>query len=343
MPRRVPPTPPNASASGCPRARSVAYAACACATASANPGSASTRAFNSEIAPCDSRRETAFDATRHVSQNRVGNGAPSGSNGSLRITSGWPTLHRAVTVNGVVGSRPSCSRTIATSLPRSSPIIGWTWPAPRRRLLALVLDGALVVDLALFALAHELLQARLEVRVRAATRAWRRRILQRLDREVDLAVLLDGDDLRLDDVALAEMLVDVLDVVAVDLGDVHESDLAALERQERPVGGDARDGSVDDRPDLEICQRLLLGRWPFAARTAEPRECPIGLPAASMGRPARGSDRLSSRGRGCRRAGSAPSRRARPCRGTPGRAVRARPGRGAARPVPRDARSASRA
>src|SRR5919206_4624626 len=102
-----------------------------------------------------------------------------------------------------------------------------------RTLLALVLDRALEVDLALLALPHELLQHRLEPGVRASARPRRRGILQRLDGEVDLAVLLDGDDLRLDDVALSEMLVDVLDVVAVDLGNVHESDLPALERQER--------------------------------------------------------------------------------------------------------------
>ena len=60
------------------------------------------------------------------------------------------------------------------------------------RLLALVLDGALEVHLALLALAHELLQASLEVRVRAAALTRGRGVLQRLDREVDLAVLLDA-------------------------------------------------------------------------------------------------------------------------------------------------------
>ena len=59
-------------------------------------------------------------------------------------------------------------------------------------LLALVLDGALVVDQALLALPHELLQHLLELRVGTAARAPRgRRVLQRLDREVDLAVFLD--------------------------------------------------------------------------------------------------------------------------------------------------------
>jgi hypothetical protein len=121
-----------------------------------------------------------------------------------------------------------------------------------------VLDGALEVDLALLALAHELLQPGLEVRVGAPARTRRGRVLERLDRQVDLAVLLDGDDLRLDDVALSQVIVDVLDVVAIDLGDVDEPDLAALEGEEGPVRGDARDGPVDDRPDLELCQRLLL-------------------------------------------------------------------------------------
>jgi hypothetical protein len=46
------------------------------------------------------------------------------------------------------------------------------------------------------------------------------------------------------------MLVHVLDVVAVDLGDVDEADLAAFQGQERPVRRNPRDGPVDDRPDL---------------------------------------------------------------------------------------------
>ena len=112
------------------------------------------------------------------------------------------------------------------------------------------------VDLALLALAHELLQPRLEVRVRAAAGPRGGGVLQGLDRQVDLAVLLDGDDLRLDDVGLAEMVVDILDVVPVDLGDVHEPDLAALEREERPVRRDARHGPVDDRFHLELAPDL---------------------------------------------------------------------------------------
>src|SRR5438093_9268199 len=123
---------------------------------------------------------------------------------------------------------------------------------PRGALLALVLDGALEVDLALLALAHELLEHGLEPRVAPPAGARGGRILEGLDREVDLAVLLDGDDLRLDDVALPEVLVDVLDVVPVDLGDVHEPDLAPFQGQEGPVRGDARHGPVDDRANLEI-------------------------------------------------------------------------------------------
>jgi hypothetical protein len=47
-----------------------------------------------------------------------------------------------------------------------------------------------------------------------------------------------------------KMLVNVADVVAIDLGDVHEPDLAALEGEEGPVRGDALDGALYDRPDL---------------------------------------------------------------------------------------------
>src|SRR5919108_35585 len=230
----------------CPRrviTMSRASSSCARATAAARSSSVPTRRFSSAMAPSDSRRDTALTAVGYVSQNSVGNGCPSASNGSFRMTSGCPSEQRATTVNGVVGSRPSCSRTISRSLRRSSPIDG-------RGSLALVLDRALVVDLPLLALAHELLQSRLEVRVAPPPDARRRRVLERLDREIDLAVFLDGDDLRLDDVALSEMVVHVLDIVAVDLGDVDEADLAAFQGQERPVRRDPRDGPVDDRPDL---------------------------------------------------------------------------------------------
>ena len=50
----------------------------------------------------------------------VGNGAPAASRGALRMTSGCPPVQRTTTVNGVVGSRPSCSRTAARSDDRSS-------------------------------------------------------------------------------------------------------------------------------------------------------------------------------------------------------------------------------
>jgi len=121
-----------------------------------------------------------------------------------------------------------------------------------------VLDGALEVDLTLLALPHELLQPGLEVRVGAATRAAGRGVLEGLDRQVDLAVLLDGDDLRLDDIGLPQVLVDVLDVVPVDLGDMDEPDLSPFEGQEGPVRGDPADGPFDDRADLELCQCLRL-------------------------------------------------------------------------------------
>jgi hypothetical protein len=42
-------------------------------------------------------------------------------------------------------------------------------------------------------------------------------------------------------------------VVPVDLGDVDQPDLAVLELEESPVGGDALDGRLDDRPDLYVC------------------------------------------------------------------------------------------
>ena len=59
-------------------------------------------------------------ASGQVSQYVVGNGAPAASRGALRITSGCPPVQRTTTVNGVVGSRPSCSRTAVRSDERSS-------------------------------------------------------------------------------------------------------------------------------------------------------------------------------------------------------------------------------
>ena len=122
--------------------------------------------------------------------------------------------------------------------------------------------------------------------------ARRRGVLQRLDREIDLAVLLDGDDLRLDDVALAEMVVHVLHVVPVDLGDVDEPEASVFELEEGPVRGDAGDGAVDHRADFDLCDDgcsflRLAARPTRPARTrrdASVREAPSG---ASMGRGAR--------------------------------------------------------
>src|SRR5439155_1755352 len=127
---------------------------------------------------------------------------------------------------------------------------------------ALVLDGALEVDLALLALAHEALQLLLELRVAVApVHAPGRRVLEGLDRQVDLAVLLDRDDLGLDGVALAEMLPDVLDVVAVDLRDVDEAHSTAFELDERSVRGDALHGPLDDRADFQILYRSSFEQW----------------------------------------------------------------------------------
>jgi len=46
--------------------------------------------------------------------------------------------------------------------------------------------------------------------------------------------------------------VDVLHVVAIDLGDVDQTQPAVLELQERAVRGDAFDGAVDDGADLDL-------------------------------------------------------------------------------------------
>ena len=120
------------------------------------------------------------------------------------------------------------------------------------QLLPLVLDGSLVVDQTFLALAHELLEHRLELRVGAPAGPWRRRILQGLDREVDLSVLLDRDDLGLNDVALAKMLVDVRDVIPVDLRDMNEPEASVLQLQESAIWRYAFHGAVHHRSDLYL-------------------------------------------------------------------------------------------
>ena len=155
-------------------------------------------------------------------------------------------------------------------------------------LLALVLDRALVVDQPLLGLAHELLQHLLELGIGPAARSRRCRVLQRLDREIDLAVLLDGDDFRLDDIPLAEVIVDVLHVVPIDLGDVNQPETSVFELEERPVGGDAGDGAVDHRADFDLCdescpffparrEARLIAMRGFRATGASVREAVRGV------------------------------------------------------------------
>ena len=117
-------------------------------------------------------------------------------------------------------------------------------------LLSLVLDGALVVDLSLLGLSHEALQHLLEAGVPPTALHTGRWILEGFDRQVDLAVFLDGNHLGLDAVPQVEVLFDGTNVVSVDLGDVDEADLAIIELKERAVRGDAVNVAVDDRSDL---------------------------------------------------------------------------------------------
>src|SRR5204863_4363867 len=99
----------------------------------------------------------------------------------------------------------------------------------------------------------ELLELLLELLIGAAPRLTRGGVLKGLDRQVDLAVILDRCDLDLDAVPLAQVLADVLDVVPVDLGDVDETHPSVLELQERSVVLDACHGSRDGRTDLDLC------------------------------------------------------------------------------------------
>jgi hypothetical protein len=74
--------------------------------------------------------------------------------------------------------------------------------------------------------------------------------LQSLDREVDLAVFLDGDELGLDLVAHLEMVLHVSHGIPVDLGDVNQADLAILQLEECPIGRDPLHDPLHDRSDL---------------------------------------------------------------------------------------------
>jgi hypothetical protein len=66
---------------------------------------------------------------------------------------------------------------------------------------------------------------------------------------------------------------DVLHVVAVDLGDVHETEPAVFELEERPVGGDALNGAVDHGPNFDLCDLMLLstGARPTVGRPGSSR------------------------------------------------------------------------
>src|SRR3954462_6177455 len=212
---------------------------------------------------------------------------------STRRSSGTARrAHRGAGCGSRADARPNTGR---------RPRTGWSGHAraarerPRRRtrdaraacpLLALVLGGAPEVDLALLALAHELLELLLELLVGAPARLARPRVLERLDRQVDLAVVLDRGDLDLDAVPFAQVLTDVFDVVPVDLRDVDHTHPSVLELQERAVVLDAHDGRGDRGANLDSDLVILLFRWlgtpPSEApsmRERQPRrQCGGGLP-----------------------------------------------------------------
>ena len=78
--------------------------------------SSSIPPFSSADPPSDSIRDDGLrPPSGQVSQYVVGNGVPSRRAVALRITSGCPPVQRATTTKGVVGSRPSCSRTATRS------------------------------------------------------------------------------------------------------------------------------------------------------------------------------------------------------------------------------------
>ena len=120
------------------RARSSAYDAMGGEQARRRtPDPSRSCSLNRAIEPAGLQARDGLDRdSGHVSQYVVGNGAPSASTGALRITSGCPPVQRATTVNGVVGSRPSCSRTAVRSTERSS-----RWDVPGPLIATLILAG----------------------------------------------------------------------------------------------------------------------------------------------------------------------------------------------------------
>src|SRR5687767_11893696 len=96
-------------------------------------------------------------------------------------------------------------------------------------LSALGLALAAPVDEVLLALLHEPLELLLEFRVHVPPPARRLRLPIRrglLDRQVDLAIILDTDHLHRDLVVLTDVVRDIPDEVAVDLRDVDEARLS---------------------------------------------------------------------------------------------------------------------
>jgi hypothetical protein len=120
-----------------------------------------------------------------------------------------------------------------------------------RALFALVFDGALVVDQSLLGLAHEALQLLFELGVPARPSVDSLRgFLESLDRQVNLAVILDPNHFGLHPIVQPQVLLHRTNVVSVNLGDMDQSDLALFELDERSVGGDSLHGPVNDRADL---------------------------------------------------------------------------------------------
>ena len=85
-------------------------------------------------------------------------------------------------------------------------------------------------------------------------------------RQANLALAVDRDDLHLDLVALLEHVLDALDALVRDLGDVHEAVGVRQDLDEGAEVGDALDDAVVDGADLGLrgealddVERLLDG------------------------------------------------------------------------------------
>src|SRR2546426_1448961 len=213
------------------------------------------------------------------------------------------------------GSRsrsPGAARTRSDAPPSTAPVAGgrasarprWhrptgqlgkAGPGCRRALRPFGIPVAAHVGQAFLGLAHEPLELCLEfwIPVPLARGVGLPGRVGLLDGEVDLAVLLDGDHLDGDLVALVEVVPDVPHVVPVNLGNMHESGFSPGELYECSKICDSNNSALSDSSYFcQVTSPLIMERSSYRLKTyPQPVHSRIG-PAGPHGAGAR---RRSSR------------------------------------------------